>query len=94
MVLQRVNLLEQFLEAEMLAPVFPYQRAEYKQAYPLSMHSERVDLAPFLLLSEFQCPPLHCEGNVYLRLQVAKASCKRNHGAAAICTDLLNQQHQ
>jgi hypothetical protein len=27
-ILQRANLLELFLEAGMLAPVFPYQRAE------------------------------------------------------------------
>ena len=94
MILQRVNLLERFLEAETLAPEFPYRMAEYKQACLLSMHSEQVDLAPFLLLFEFLYPPQHCEDNVYLRLPVAEASCKRNHGVAAVCTGLLNQQRQ
>jgi hypothetical protein len=78
------NLLELFLEVGMLAPVFPYQRAEYKQAYRSNMHSELVDLAPFLLLYEFLCLPQHCEDNMYLKLPMAKASCKRTHGAGAI----------
>jgi hypothetical protein len=94
MIVQRASLLEQFLAAETLALVFPYQRAEYKQAYLLNMHSEQVDLAPFLLLFEFQYPQQHCEDNVYLRLPVAEAACRRNHGVAAVCTGLLNQQHQ
>lgn len=78
----------------MLAPVFPCQTAGYKQACPSGMRSEPADLAPFLLLYEFQCPQQHCEDNVYLILPMAKASCKRNHGGQAIYSGLLNQQHQ
>lgn len=82
-VLQRANLLELFLEVGTLALVSPYRRAEYKQAYHSNTHSELVDLAPFLLLYEFLYPPQHCEDNVYLILPMAKASCKRSHGAGA-----------
>jgi hypothetical protein len=82
--IRRANLQELFLEVGTLASVYPYQRAEYKQAYPSSMHSELVVLAPFLLLYEFLCPPRYCEDNVYLRLPMAKASCKRSHGAGAV----------
>jgi hypothetical protein len=85
-ILQRANPQELFLEVGTLAPVFPYQRAEYKQVYPSYMHSEQVDLTPFLLPCEFQCLPQHCEDNVYLILPVAKVSCKRNHGVAAVCS--------